>query len=165
MKEKIQIRRLIKEDKEKYLKLKDINKDLFEKRLKQTKDYLDETFVAILDENIVGEVTLRKDSGRYFLINEEIPEIQDLYVKEEFRNKGIGTKLIKFCTNEACIYSDKLLIGVNISNINAINLYIKNDFNFFSKIVSLEKEKIIEENENIVYNEDLAFFLIKDLTI
>jgi ribosomal protein S18 acetylase RimI-like enzyme len=53
-------------------------------------------------------------------------DIETLYVKEEYRQKGIGEKLIKYLENEALLRDIKHFhIITNDENINAIKLYEK----------------------------------------
>lgn len=64
----------------------------------------------------------------YLLMYEKM-EIQDIFVKEDFRNNGIGTKLMAYliCTaiTERVV---NITLEVRISNVNAISLYKKFGF-------------------------------------
>jgi len=56
-------------------------------------------------------------------------DIETLYVKEEYRQKGIGEKLIKYLEEEALLRDIKHFhIITNDENINAIKLYEKNKY-------------------------------------
>lgn len=60
-------------------------------------------------------------------------EINYIYVKEEYRKKGIATELLNYMitTNNF----NNITLEVNIKNLNAINLYKKFDF----KIINIRK--------------------------
>lgn len=61
---------------------------------KEIKDVIESFFVAEENNKIVGCCSLEKYSLK-------LAEIRSLVVLKEFRNKGIGTKLIKRCIKEA----------------------------------------------------------------
>lgn len=54
----------------------------------------------VVEENreIVGQVLLKLEGGKKI---KDMPQINDLYVKESFRGKGIGTKLIQVAEEKA----------------------------------------------------------------
>ncbi len=60
-------------------------------------------------------------------------EINYIYVKEEYRKKGVATELLNYMitTNNF----NNITLEVNIKNLNAINLYKKFDF----KIINIRK--------------------------
>lgn len=78
-------------------------------------------FVYMLDGNVIGYL-------EYLLMYDRI-EIQDFYVESEYRNRGIGTKLLAYLVSIAiskCVLN--ITLEVRVSNVNAISLYKKFGF-------------------------------------
>lgn len=75
----------------------------------------------IEDNNILGEL-------KYSVIYERM-EIDNIFVKEEYRGRGIGTKLMSYLVSEA-IHNKviNITLEVRVSNNIAINLYKKFGF-------------------------------------
>ena len=72
----------------------------------------------IEDNNVLGEL-------KYSLIYERM-EVDNILVKEEYRGRGIGTKLMSYLVSEAIHYKViNITLEVRVSNISAINLYKK----------------------------------------
>ena len=93
-------------------------------------------FIAVNDNEIVGYIYVKiittSDSSD---ISTEA-SISGIYVKENFRKQGIGTKLIneakKWCINKGVSY---LKLNVLEGNRIALNLYKKLGFNDFSRVL------------------------------
>ena len=93
-------------------------------------------FIAANDNEIVGYIYVKiittSDSSD---ISTEA-SISGIYVKENFRKQGIGTKLIneakKWCINKGVSY---LKLNVLEGNRIALNLYKKLGFNDFSRVL------------------------------
>lgn len=115
----------------------------FEKSGWQTKlastfeQYLDEQnsdkricLVAFVDNEFAGYVTLKWSSNYQNFANERIPEISDLNVLPNHRNKGIGTSLIEKCEAFAEEKADIVGIGVGLypDYGSAQRLYIKRGY-------------------------------------
>lgn len=60
-------------------------------------------------------------------------EINYIYVKEEYRKKGVATELLNYMITNNNF--NNITLEVNIKNLNAINLYKKFDF----KIINIRK--------------------------
>ena len=84
---------------------------------KEVKKLIKDYFNIIVDNKIVGSLLLtKKDDG--ILLDE-------IYIEEKYRNKGIGTNIIKeVISNNNIIY-----LWVYKENISAISLYKKLGFN------------------------------------
>lgn len=105
-------------------------------------DKFDTTFIDLnsleeeLQENPFGKVILYIEEQRiiaYLYYSEiyERVEINNIEVEKEFRNKGIGTKLLAYLVSVA---NDKSIsLEVKKDNYNAIKLYKK--FNFEEKAI------------------------------
>ena len=100
-----------------------INKYVTSEVLKLINDYCN----IVVDNKIVGCLLLtNKDDGKL---------LDEIYLEEEYRNKGIGTDIIKnILKNNSIVY-----LWVYKKNIKAISLYKKMKF------------KIINETENRYY--------------
>lgn len=94
------------------------------------------TIIVEKDKEIVGKSQwyLKEDP------NSGVVEIEEVYVFEKFRNKGIGTNLMKFTLEDINIYCQKydiqlkrIYLFVDESNSSAIKLYKK--FGFEEKSV------------------------------
>ncbi len=85
-----------------------------------------------LDKNIVvgylaGSINIQ---GSY--VTKSLAEIDNMFVLEEYRKYGIGTKLIN-TFKEYCFKNkiEELKVTANAKNENAIKFYMKNGFNEF----------------------------------
>lgn len=88
----------------------------------------------IKEEKIIGYYNDNQLVG--FLIYEQNFEVLDLLyivVEPMYRNKNIGTELMKYLINN--IEFEKIMLEVRCDNVNAIKLYKK--FNF--KIINIRK--------------------------
>lgn len=87
------------------------------------------TFVAIEEENVLGFIHgyIKEEAGT--TVNDTVVVLDALYVKENNRNKGIGTSLIdefkKWSKALEAKYIDLLVL---INNNSAIELYKKHGF-------------------------------------
>lgn len=88
---------------------------------KEVKKLIKDYFNIIVDNKIVGSLLLtKKDDG--ILLDE-------IYIEEKYRNKGIGTNIIKeVISNNNIIY-----LWVYKENISAISLYKKLGFNIIKE--------------------------------
>lgn len=127
---------------------------LIEYKLKSIFDYvenLDEKEINRINNFVKERIPLQIDNykmifvgeskcGALLVTNEEDGVLLDeIYLEENFRNKGIGTDIIKSLINE----KNKVYLWVYKNNINAISLYKKLGF------------KIKEETETRYYMECL----------
>ena len=75
----------------------------------------------IEDNTVLGEL-------KYSLIYERM-EVDNILVKEKYRGRGIGTKLMSYLVSEAIHYKViNITLEVRVSNSRAINLYKKFGF-------------------------------------
>lgn len=95
----------------------------YKKNIERENDFL---YVVCINENIIGYMTCwinnKKDWDKYSTL-----EIGNIYVKEKYRGKGIGTELIntakKICKEKDIKYMQLKVLSDNSS---AINFYRKN---------------------------------------
>ncbi|MGB5382992.1 MAG: GNAT family N-acetyltransferase [Lutimonas sp.] len=82
-------------------------------------------FVAILDDKIVGGAGIKHLSGS----DENICELQKMYILPEARNKKVGKELILKCLDYAKKSNyDQCYLETFPHMQSAINLYVKNGF-------------------------------------
>jgi diamine N-acetyltransferase len=113
------------------------SQDVFQARKKNLSDKLSNTknikiFIVIHQQEIIGFATvLIKESKSSFptLKKRKYGYIEDIYVKDNHRRKGIAKKILDHC--ETWIKSkhiNEVELGVFSFNKGAINLYIKNNY-------------------------------------
>ena len=116
-----------------------------EKGTNYFKDMLENEIVYIaLDKNnvvgyLAGSINIQ---GSY--VTKSLAEVDNMFVLEDYRKYGIGTKLInKF--KEYCLQNEieELKVTASAKNINAINFYKKNGFNEFETTL---KQKVKSNN-------------------
>ncbi len=95
-------------------------------------------FVAVEKSEIIGYI-----AGYNFTnscrIDKHMAEVENMYIKPEFRGKGIGTKLVEEFENEAKARGVKLLkVGSLVPNCDAVDFYKSKGFE--------EHEVILEKN-------------------
>ena len=76
-------------------------------------------FVYRIDNNIIGYLN--------FSIIYENAELNQIFVEENFRNKGLGSIIMSFFLN-ACNKCNSITLEVRTDNLPAINLYKKYNF-------------------------------------
>lgn len=70
--------------------------------------------------------------------------IQTICVAENYRGKGIGTKLLEFCEQRILSYSPNIFICVSSFNSGAIKLYKNFGFKLIGELEDLVKEGFTE---------------------
>lgn len=66
-----------------------------------------------------------------YSVTEEVIDIYDIYVKEKYRNNKIASLLLDYMITNSKV-SQKIMLEVETSNIKAINLYKKFNFNIIN---------------------------------
>ena len=112
----------------------DKGRKYYEEKIKGT---LGICFVAEIDEKIIGFITAaEKKVPSYRQV--KVAELENIFVKEEFRNKGIGKKLMEAFVNWAKeLKVDKVAVNVFALNEKAIAFYKREGF--VSQDLNLEK--------------------------
>ncbi|MBR1728347.1 MAG: GNAT family N-acetyltransferase [Selenomonadaceae bacterium] len=83
-----------------------------------------EGYTFIVDNQVIGYGILAKSFSTEF--GGECIWIEDIYIKENFRGQGFGTKFIEYVKNN---YSDKILrLEAERDNYKALLTYKKNGF-------------------------------------
>lgn len=103
----------------------EVSKKLFQEFISD--DKLGKAWLIHLDEEIVGYVILTYIFS--FEYKGRIAFLDELYIKENFRGKGIGKQTIDFIKVQASNQNIKLIyLEVENHNQNAQKLYLANDF-------------------------------------
>ena len=109
----------------------DMNKDtLTEKFRKEIESGNRVVYIYKINGEFIGEIAYVFDNGDkdYTIPNKRL-YVSRLIVKYEYRNQGIGAKLVDFVTNKAKELGYKeLSIGVDKDNLAALHLYRKKGF-------------------------------------
>lgn len=103
----------------------EVSKDLFKEFISDEK--LGKAWLIHSDNDIVGYVILTYVFS--FEYKGKIAFLDELYIKENFRGKGIGKQTIDFIKEQASNQNVKLIyLEVENHNQNAQKLYLANDF-------------------------------------
>ena len=76
-----------------------------------------EIFLCMVNDDIIGYIIINLNSNNRY-------SIEHFYIKEIYRNSGLGEQLRKYCIDRY----DKLTLIVAMTNHRAIHIYIKNGF-------------------------------------
>ena len=107
-----------------------ISKKLFEEFISD--ENLGKSYLIFVDNEIVGYTIITYVFS--FEYKGKIAFIDELYIKETYRGKGIGSEIIKFIKNECHKLKLKLIyLEVENHNLKAQKLYIANDFEFHNR--------------------------------
>ena len=145
--------------------------ELFEKYFNEQESGSRLCFVAIdsddnnkNNENFAGYVTLLNKPRYEFFAKQNVPEISDLNVLPEFRNKGIGTFLIAKCEEVARKEKRNIGLGVGLTSdyANALSLYLKLGYKFDKNGIAY-CGKTLAYNQSTVVDDELNMYLIKTL--
>ena len=123
-----------------------------------------DTFVARVDGNLVGYVTVRWESGHEPFRREGIPFINHLEVFPEFQRRGVGTTLMDSAEALIATRSRKVCICVGIFNAYgaAQRLYVKRGYVPDGRGVC-EGHRPLTPGEQVEVGHDLLLWLTKDL--
>lgn len=158
-----------------YLKdIQDLNNQLFELEYnnfdsslrtgwtfeKEGKDYFSDmlnneiVYIALSKNKVVGYLAGSINVQKSY-ITKSLAEIDNMFILEEYRQYGIGTKLIdkfkEYCLNNQI---EELKVATSAKNKNAINFYMKNGFNEYEITFKqkMEKNSYIKSNIFILHS-------------
>lgn len=88
-------------------------------------------FVYKINGEFIGEGALVFDTGDSdYTIKGKRVYVSRMLVKKEYRNQGIGSKILSFLIEKAkSMNFEEMTIGVDKGNVNALHLYKKFGFN------------------------------------
>lgn len=127
--------KLFKREFEKYNKLLNIEWTFAEKETNYFQQLIENDFVYVakIEENIIGYLAgCIHNKNECF--TEQFAEIENMYIENEYRRLGVGTKLVEefksYCKENNIKY---IKVSAWNDNIEAINFYKNNDFLEYEK--------------------------------
>lgn len=139
--------------------------DYFEKQLTEQKAGTRHVFVGVVDEQDVGYCILNWQPKYRPFLRLGIPEIQDLYIIPDFRQRGFAEMLISFCEGKArarAIGRIGIGVGLHSSYGPAQRLYFKLGYGPDGQGINYDR-RICEYGEIRPVDDDLCLMLLKDL--
>ncbi len=140
------------------------SKSLMKYYLKEQVEQKRKIWVAFIQNNFVGYITLTR-SSRYKPFNDSgTPEIIDFFVLPHYRNIGIGSRLLNMAEKEAILFSDYIGLGVglDVDFGKAQQLYFYKGYIPDGRGITYNNEKIKIGN-TIKFDENFLLWLIKKL--
>jgi len=119
-------------------------------------------FVAHTERDYIGHAALVWATDYPHFARLDIPEIQDLNVLPDYRNRGVGTTIVTMCENEAFLRVSTVGIGVGLhpGYNNAQRLYPKLGYIPDGNGVHYGTVPVKEGN-SYLFDDDLALFFTK----
>jgi len=110
-------------------------RDYFTRRIQEDDDC---AFVAFVDEEIVGYLTGVITSSESYRIKLKIADLSDMFVLEDYRNQGVGSRLCQEFNDWAESKNvDRLKVVASAGNQKAREFYERSEFEDYD--VTLEK--------------------------
>ena len=133
-------------------------------REQDTKERL--IWVAHKEEDILGYITLKWHSEYPYFKEHNTPEIKDLNVLPNFRNRGIGSALLDIAEKAAFEHSDKIGIGVGLypDYGSAQRLYVKRGYIPDGKGITYEHKTVLTGKTTIL-DDELILWMVKECSI
>ena len=105
--------------------LSDVSKEYFEYMIKE-----EFVIVAEIDNNVVGYLAGSTHKDETYSYYEGITaELDNMFIMEDYRKFGIGSKLVNsflnWCKNQK---AKRVMVTASFGNVNTINFYKKNGF-------------------------------------
>lgn len=142
---------------------------IFEQYFNQQTENKRRIWVAYLEDNFAGYVTLKWQSKYDQFSKNNIPEIMDLNVLPNFRNQGIGSKLLKTAEECAALKYQKIGLGVGLYRGHdggygaAQKLYVKKGYVPDGYGVTYQYKEIVP-GESYPIDDDLILWFTKNLS-
>lgn len=142
----------------------DKSTELFEKYLAEQQNGERNIWVAWIGDEFVGYITLKWISDYIHFKERSIPEINDLNVLPEYREQGIGSKLLNLCELEAFKKGNFVGIGVGLFSDygNAQKLYVKRGYIPDGHGITY-KNNTVTFGEHVIIDDDLVLWFIKEI--
>lgn len=97
----------------------------------QLKDPYRTTIGCFMNDTLIGAVTLQRE---FYLKLQHKGSVLSFFIKEEYRNKGIGRKMLQMIIDMAIEYKlEQLILSVVSTNSKAIGLYESFGFSIYGK--------------------------------
>ncbi len=137
---------------------------LFDAYLKDQKNKERYVWCAYINDSFAGYVTLNLNSSYQPFKNQNIPEINDMNVLPQYRNKGIGTQLLDIAEKQAAKTANKVGIGVGLypDYGQAQRLYVKRGYIPDGKGITYQHQYVVPGQDYCV-DDDLNLWFTKEL--
>ncbi|MHB8131724.1 MAG: GNAT family N-acetyltransferase [Mobilitalea sp.] len=128
----------------------------------QSKDRV--TFIAFMDNEVVGYVNIIFKSNYVYFVEKNIPEINDLYVVPARRKNGVGKMLLDECERSAAGEYQYIGLGVGLYKDygSAQRLYTNNGYRLDGNGLIYNNIPAIAGNQ-VYVDDDLLLYLYKEL--
>lgn len=136
----------------------------FSSCLEQNKTKERVTFIAFVDNEVVGYVNIIFKSSYPYFNEKNIPEINDLYVITKCRKNGIGKMLLNECEKFALSTYEYIGIGVGLYKDygSAQRLYTKNGYELDGNGL-MHNNVEVKPGENVFVDDDLLLYFHKKI--
>lgn len=141
---------------------------IFDKYFQEFFEQKRDIFIAVDDGELIGYITLKWESDYLYFRENNIPEISDFNVLKKYRNKGVGSRLLKIAESEAA--KEVKIIGIGVG------LYTDQDGGYGpAQILYVKKgyipdgrgmtsgNKHIEYGQKVTVDDDLILWFTKKL--
>ncbi len=130
----------------------------------ERRDGVRDCWVALVDDQFAGYVTIRWNPDYPGLAGLGIPEIQDLNVLPKFRRRGVASRLLDYAEQAAESRAATVGIGVGLHpGYNAAQrLYVKRGYVPDGLGVTY-KDRYVTEGEQVLFDDDLVLHFTKEL--
>ncbi len=121
-------------------------------------------FIAEYENEILGYITLLRNSKLGPYKDKYIPQIDDLSVLKPYQQHGLGAYLINVAEKTAVKFSEQICVAIPFTATCDIsqNMFSKRDYKLQGTgIWSLDSR--VSDGESIILNDDIKVYLIKSL--
>lgn len=140
-------------------------RSIYEAYLSEQSSEVRSVIVAYENDNFCGYVTIKWQSDYPSFKQHNIPEIADLNVLPIYRNRGIGTKLVKWCEVQAGkrgFTNIGIGVGMTADYGNAQRLYVS--LGFIPDGQGLHyKYRAANYGDNVIVDDDLVLYFTKSI--
>ncbi len=132
--------------------------------LSEQKEDIRNIWIGFYKDELAGYTTLKWNSEYEPFNQSKIPEINDLFVFQEYRNQGLGEQLMDLAEAKAKEKSEYVGLGVGLyaDYGNAQKLYIKRGYMPDGRGITYDN-KHLKPGEKIILDDELILWLTKKL--
>lgn len=138
------------------------HQSLFETYYDEQRNHKRYIWVALINENPVGYVTLKWQSDYKPFQEKNIPEINDLNVLSNYRNQGIGSQLLK--TAESAAFDKSNIVGLGVGLYSdygaAQQLYFRKGYIPDGAGITYDNTPV-KPGKSVIVDDELLLWLIK----
>ncbi len=138
---------------------------IYHEYFKKQQDGKHEFIIAIYNNNFVGHVCLKWESRNKQFSQNQIPEISDLLVLQQYQRLGIASKLLAYCEKVTLQHDFKtigLAVGLYEDYGPAQKLYMKLGYSLDGSGITYDFQKVIP-GTMVKIDDELLIWLTKQL--